>query len=93
MIENVTRYVKICLTCKRIKIYKDDKHELLKLLSLSKRYFQNIFVDFIVELLVCILNDRKYQHIMMIIDKLSKKKRFIVMNFLKIETIIQIFID
>ena len=93
MTKDVARYVKACLACRRIKAYRDGKHGLLKPLPLPKRYFQDISVDFIVELFVCILNGRKYQHIMVIVDRLSKKKRFIAMNSLEIEAVVQAFID
>ena len=39
MTDIVARYVKNCHQCRRIKTYREDKQELLKSLSISKRYF------------------------------------------------------
>ena len=87
------RYVKKCHHCKKTKHYRENKQKLLKSLFISKRYFQNISMNFITSLSKCLRNDKTYQHIMMIMNKLFKKKRFVILNFLKIETIIQTFIE
>ena len=88
----ITQYVKTCHSCKRIKTYREKKHDLLKSLSISKRYWQNINVDFIISLLVCVRNERRFRHVMMIVNKLFKKRKFILMNSLKIDVIVQIFV-
>ena len=88
----ITQYVKTCRFCKRIKTYREEKHDLLKSLSISKRYWQNINVDFITSLLVCVRNERRFRHVIMIVNKLFKKRKFILMNFLKIDAIVQVFV-
>ena len=93
MIDTIAKYVKNCHHCKRTKHYREDKQELLKLLFISKRYFIDISIDFITSLSICERNDRRYQHIMMIMNRLSKKKRFMTLNSLKIQTIIQAFVE
>ena len=90
---SMTRYVKICYICHRIKIFREVKHDLLKSLLISNRYWQNISCDFIVKLLICKRYNRLFEHIMIIVDKLFKKKKFILMNFLEIEIVVQVFID
>ena len=93
MIYIVTRYIKSCHMCKRIKVYRKKKHELLKFLLILKIYFPNISMNFIVELLVCNRYDRFYRAIMIIFDRLFKKRKFIIMNSLRINTMIQVFIE
>ena len=74
MTNTITKYVKICIHCKKIKTYKKNKQKLFKSLSISKRYFQNITIDFIIFLSICVRYDWKYQHVMIVVNKLFKKK-------------------
>ena len=93
MINIVAQYIKTCHVCKRTKIYRDDKHELLKSLSISKRYFQNISMNFIISLLVCKRYDKSYEHIMIVVNKLFKKKRFMTLNSFSVNIVIQAFVE
>ena len=92
IINIVAQYIKTCHVCKRTKIYRDDKHKLLKFLSISKRYFQNISMNFIISLLVCKRYDKSYEHIMIVVNKLFKKKRFMTLNFFNMNIVIQAFV-
>ena len=89
MFHTISRYVKSCTQCKKIKTYCQDKQNLLKALSIFERYFQNIFVDFITSLFTCIRYDRVYKHIMIVINRLSKKKKFISLKSLEMKVVIQ----
>ena len=93
MIDTMTRYVKSCHQCRRIKAYRENKQELLKSLSISNRYFQDISIDFITFLSICKRNDRNYEHIMIIVNRFFKKKKYILLNSLKVSVVIQIFIE
>ena len=92
MIVTITQYIKACLHCKRTKHYKNEKQNLLKFLLILERYFQNIFIDFIISLFICRRNDRDYEHIMITICKLFKKKRYIDMNSINVKVVIQVFV-
>ena len=92
MFHTIFRYVKSCIQCKRIKTYRQNKQDLLKSLSIFERYFQNISVDFITSLFTCIRYDKVYKHIMIVIDRLSKKKKFISLKSLEMKILIQIFL-
>ena len=92
MINIVAQYIKVCHACKRTKIYRDDKHELLKFLSISKRYFQNISMNFIISLLVCKRYDKSYEHIMIVVNKLFKKRRFMTLNSFNVNIVVQVFV-
>ena len=93
MTETVARYVKGCHTCKRTKHYREGKQGLLKPLPIPERYFQDISVDFITPLPKCMRNGKAYKHIMVIVDRLSKKKRFVALYSLDVEAVVQAFIE
>ena len=92
MINIVAQYIKTCHVCKRTKIYRDDEHKLLRFLLILKRYFQNISMNFIISLLVCKRYDKSYEHIMIVVNKLFKKKRFMTLNSFNVNIVIQTFV-
>ena len=92
MFHIVVRYVKNCIQCKKIKTYRQNKQNLLKFLSIFERYFQNIFVDFITFLFTCIRYNKIYKHIIIMIDRLSKKTKFISLKNFDVKIIIQILL-
>ena len=92
MIDTMIRYVKSYHQCKKIKTYRENKQELLKSLFISNRHFQDISINFITFLSICKRNDKSYEHIMIIVNRLFKKKKYIFLNFLKINVVIQTFI-
>ena len=77
IIITITQYIKTCLHCKRTKHYKNKKQNLFKSLLILERYFQNIFIDFIISLFIHRRNDRDYEHIMITMCKLFKKKNIL----------------
>ena len=93
IIFSITRYVKICYIYRRIKISCEVKQSLLWSLFISNRYWQSISYDFIVKFSICKRYNKLFEYIMIIVNKLFKKKKFILINFLKIEIVIQVFID
>ncbi len=93
MTDSVARYVKSCHECKRSKPYKQGKHGLLKPLPIPDRYWQDISVDFITPLPICKRFGREFEHIMVVVDRLSKKKKFIPLDSLEVEAVVQAFIE
>ena len=93
MTDSIARYVKSCHACKRSKAYKEGKQGLLKPLPIPDRYWQDISVDFITPLPICARYGRNYQHIMVVVDRLSKKKKFIPLDSLEVEAVVQAFIE
>jgi hypothetical protein len=73
MIRDVKQYIRNCHTCKKIKTARNKYHELLNSLSMSNRSWTNIILDFVTEL----LDNRDYNAILMIVDKLSKMHHYI----------------
>ena len=90
---SIARYVKVCYIYRRIKNSREVKQSLLKSLFIFDRYWQSILYDFIVKLSICKRYNKLFEHIVIIINKLFKKKKFFFMNSLEIEIVIQVFID
>lgn len=88
MTDTIARYVKSCHACKRSKAYREGKHGLLKPLPIPDRYWQDISVDFITPLPICSRFGRRFEHIMVVVDRLSKKKKFIPLELLKVEAVV-----
>ena len=93
MTDSVARYVKSCYVCKRAKAYRDGKQGLLKPLPIPDRYWHDISVDFVTHLPVCKRYSRSYEHIMVVVDRLSKKKKFIPLDSLEVDAVVQAFIE
>jgi len=90
---DIKKYIRSCPICKHVKLYCKYRYDLLKSLSISDCYWQNIFCDFIISLLLYCYKEKIFQHILIIVDRLFKNKKFISIDLLKIKTIVQIFID
>ena len=93
MITFVIRYLKFCHFCRRNKVYREAKQKLLKSLLISNRYFKDITVNFIIFLFTCTRNRKHYKHIMIVIDRLFKIKKFAALNSLNVDAVIQAFIN
>ncbi len=73
MIRDVKQYVRNCHICRRIKTARNKYHELLNSLSTSNRSWTDIILDFVTEW----LDNKDYNAILMIVDKLSKMHHYI----------------
>jgi hypothetical protein len=73
MIRDVKQYVRNCHTCKKVKTARDKYHELLNLLSIFDRSWTDIIFDFVIEL----SDNRKYNAVLMIMNRLSKMHHYI----------------
>ena len=89
----IKTYVRNCLIYNYFKTFREQKQELLKSLFISNRYWQDIAYDFMTNLLSYKSDDRFYRHILVVIDRLFKSKKFISMNFMSIQAVMQAFID
>ncbi|KAI1513832.1 rve multi-domain protein [Pyrenophora tritici-repentis] len=93
MINDVAQYVKNCLACRRLKSYRDGKHGLLHPLPIPERYWSSISMDYITHLPPCTDNGRTYTNVLVIVDRLSKKKKFIPVVDLKVDTLVKAFVE
>ena len=93
MTDSVSRFVKSCYVCKRAKSYREGKQGLLKPLPIPDTYWTDISVDFITPLPKCLRYGRIFEHIMVVVDRLSKKKKFVALDSLEVQAVVQAFID
>lgn len=93
MTSTVAQYVRNCLTCQRSKPHKEGRHGLLNPLPIPDSYWRSISIDFITPLPPCKYRSRTYRHIMVVVDRLSKKKKFIPLESLDVDTVVQAFIE
>lgn len=89
----VARYVRNCYTCLRSKPYKEGKSGLLNPLPIPNTYWTSISVDFVTPLPECKFYDRTYKHLMVVVDRLSKKKKFVPLTSLEVDAVVQGFIE
>ena len=92
MTDMVARFIRSCNICKRSKSYREGKQGLLQPLPIPDRYWTDISINFITPPPVSLRYGRKYQHIMVVVDCLSKKKKFVPLNSLEVEAVVQAFI-
>ncbi len=70
----IKRYIQNCYVCRRSKALRDWINELLKSLLILKQWWQNISLDFIIDLSKSDENNA----ILTVIDRLSKKRHYIL---------------
>jgi hypothetical protein len=85
MIRDVKQYVRNCHTCKRIKTARDKYHELLNSLSILDRSWTDIILDFVIEL----FDNREYNAVFMIMNRLSKMHHYISCNIDENDTTVE----
>jgi len=66
----IDQYIWNCYICQRSKTFKDKSNDLLQSLSISEQWWQDIAMNFIINL----SDSSEYNAILMIICKLLKKK-------------------
>ncbi len=69
----IKRYIQNCYVCRRSKALKDRINELLKSLLIFEQWWQNIFLNFIIDL----SESDESNAILTVIDRLSKKRHYI----------------
>ena len=83
----VRRYVQFCLICAQEKTWHAKKQDVLQLLSVSMQQWQDILIDFVVDL----LNSNDYTNIIIVVNQLTKMKHMISLKSLDIIKIVEIF--
>lgn len=91
-VDLVAAALKSCFVRKKAESPRSRKHGLLKPLPIPERYWTYIHIDFITPLPVCIQFGRNSQHVTVVVDRLSKKRKFMVLDSLDVESAIEAFI-
>ena len=89
MNKSIKRYVRNCHVCRRAKASRDKYNDKLNSLSIFKQNWQNISLNFVVELFRCF--DR-FNFILVIIDKFSKKRHYIFCDTNNDDTTVKIIV-
>ncbi len=85
----IRRYVQSCLTCAQEKSWHIKKQDVLQFLPISMQQWQDILINFIINL----LNSNDYMNIMIIINQLMKMRHMIFLKSLDIIKIAEVFIQ
>ena len=76
MKDHCKRYVVNCSVCRRSKAYNDKKQGLLNPLPIPNRKWMDVSLDFVEFLPECRRRNRVYQHILVIVDRLTKRRLY-----------------
>lgn len=68
------KYVTNCFVCRKSKAYNTQKQKLLIFLPIFERKWIDLFLNFVVNLLKCRRKNKIYENILMIVNRLIKKK-------------------
>ena len=75
--KTIKRYVQNCHSCRHVKTSHDKYNEKFNFLSIFERNWKNIILNFVVEFFRC---SNRYNVILIIINRLSKKSHYIFCN-------------
>ncbi|CAE7222323.1 RNA-directed DNA polymerase [Pyrenophora teres f. teres] len=93
MTDTIARFTNNCTTCRRSKVNRHAKHGLLHPLPVPEKYWVDISIDFITPLPPSKWCGHSYRHIMVVVDRLSKKKKFIAMENMEVPTVVDKFLE
>ena len=68
------QYVTNCSICRRVKVYNIQKQKLLTSLSILERKWIDLSMNFVVNLLKCRRRNRIYENILIVVNRLIKKR-------------------
>ena len=66
-------YIRNCYKCQRFKTSRDREHDLIQPLPIPQKRWQDIFIDFIVDL----SQSKEHNAIFVVVDRLIKKRHYI----------------
>ena len=70
------RYATNCSVCRRTKAYNTKKQGLLNPLLIPNRKWMDLSLDFVVELPECRRRNRVYCHVLVVVDRLTKRRLY-----------------
>jgi hypothetical protein len=93
MVADVARYVRNCHLCSIIKSSREKYQGVLKPLPVPKHRGKHLSMDFIVSLPASRYRGELVTNILVIIDRLTKKKRFLPCVNMSTESVADLFYD
>lgn len=91
--DTVAQFCNNCIPCRRAKPDRTAKQSLLHPMPVPSRYWHDISVDFITPLPASTWCGRTYTSIMVVVDRMTKKTKFIPMENLEVPTVVDAFIE
>ena len=73
MKNTVITYIRNCYKCQRFKTSRDREHDLIQSLPISQKRWQDIFMNFIVDL----SQSKEHNVIFVVVNRLIKKRHYI----------------
>ena len=92
MAREIDRFCKNCSTCRRTKYSRDKKHGFLRPLPIPISRWQHLSIDYIVQLPICIRNGASFHNIVVICDRLTKRRHFVPSETLGSKELARIFL-
>jgi len=93
MTDTISQYTTNCVVCRRTKANRTAKQGLLHPLPIPRRYWHDISVDFITSLPPSTWMGRTYTAIMVTVDRLTKKQKYVPLVDLEVTTVVDAFIE
>ena len=85
----VWRYVQFCSTCAQEKSWHAKKQDVLQFLPVSMQQWQDILIDFVIDL----SSNNDYTNVMIMINQLIKIKYMIFLKLLNVIEVVKVFIQ
>ena len=91
MIDSISSFIKDCFTCKESKVSNRKYHGLLRPLQVPQQPWRQITIDYVVGLPPCIRHNRTYRHVLVVVDRLTKRRHLIPVVSLETEELAEAF--
>jgi hypothetical protein len=91
MKDDCRKYATNCFICRRAKTYNISKQDLLTPLPISQRKWMNLSFDFVTKLSKCRRRNQIFQNILVIVNRLTKRKLYESMTNIEIQNLFDAF--
>lgn len=90
MKKNCRKYALNCSICRQSKTYNDQKQKLLASLFIPQKKWRDLFLNFVVKLPECHQRGRIYKNVLMIVNRLTKRRLYKLITEIEIKTVLKI---
>ena len=90
MKEACRRYVTNCSICRKVKAYNTQKQRLLAPLPIFEKKWIDLSMNFVMNLPKCRRKNRVYENILIVMNRLIKKKIYESMKFMNTKNLLKI---
>jgi hypothetical protein len=90
MKKDCKKYVINCVSCQRFKVYNNQKQKLLTSLFIFQRKWRDLSLNFVIKLSKCHRRNRTYENILIIVDKLTKRRLYKFMTDIETKIVLKV---